>query len=198
MSKTKELYDYDYGGGLQLVCGIDEAGRGPLAGPVAAAACVMDKNIFIDGINDSKKISEKKREVLFDQIINTALSYHICMIYPDVIDEINILQATKKAMSECVSSITVSPQLVIIDHVDIVCNYKILSIIKGDATSYNVAAASILAKVARDRYMAEMDIKYPEYGFKRNKGYGTKEHIDAIKKYGATPIHRRSFIKNFV
>lgn len=194
---TIDLFEYDKSFGLTAIAGVDEVGRGPLAGPVVTACCVFNSAEMIDGINDSKKVSEKKRERLYEQITKVA-SYNVAMVSPREIDEINILRATEKAMRECVTGLKIIPDLVLIDAVKLDLPYATRSIIKGDATSYSIAAASIVAKVTRDRIMIEADSLYPQYGFSRNKGYGTKEHIDALKKFGPCPIHRRSFIKNFV
>ena len=196
---TRELFDYDKKFG-DLVAGIDEAGRGPLAGPVVCACCMMPMNEedMIEGINDSKKVSEKKREKLFEIIKEKAISYCIAVIQPEVIDDINILQATKLGMKNSFDGMDVKPNTLIVDAVKLDCDTKVVPIIKGDATSYNVAAASILAKVARDRIMREYDKEYPQYGFEKHKGYGTATHIKTIKEIGPCPIHRRSFIKNFV
>ena len=194
---TEDLFKYDKSFGFSAIAGVDEAGRGPLAGPVVTACCMLPLDEMIDGINDSKKVSEKKREKLFDLITQKAV-YSISIANCDEIDDINILNATKKAMTECIEKMSVRPELVIVDAVDLKVSVPIKSIIKGDATSYNVAGASILAKVTRDRIMREMDALYPEYGFAKHKGYGTKEHIDALIKYGPCPIHRYSFIKNFI
>lgn len=195
-----ELFHYDRQFNRKLICGIDEAGRGPLAGPVSIGAVIMpldDENI-IAGINDSKKLSAKKRDELYDIIKNKALAWSCIMLDNDVIDEINILEATKRAMYNAVESLKIKPELVLIDAVKLNLEVESKAIIKGDATSYNIAAASIIAKVTRDRLMDEYDAKYPEYNFKSNKGYGTKEHIEAIKKFGPCPIHRKTFIKNFL
>ena len=179
---------------------IDEAGRGPLAGPVVVAGVIMQGDSMIEGVNDSKKVSEKKRELLYDKILEEAISYSVAIIGQDVIDEINILNATKQGVTSVVKELDVRPDLIIIDaleHIDTNgVPYK--SIIKGDAKCYSIAAASIIAKVTRDRIMREWDEVYPQYGFITHKGYGTAKHISAIKEYGLTPIHRRSFTKNFV
>ncbi len=191
-------YDLKYSG--RLVAGIDEAGRGPLAGPVVCACVILpltSENI-IDGINDSKKLSEKKRELLFDKIIEKAISYSIVEVDEKTIDEINILNATKLGMKKALESLKVTPDIVLIDAVKVDTNLPQENIIKGDAKSYNIAAASILAKVYRDRLMVEMSKKYPEYGFEKHKGYGTKVHVEALKKYGKCEIHRNTFIKKFV
>ncbi|MBR6789217.1 MAG: ribonuclease HII [Clostridia bacterium] len=194
--KTIELFQHDknYNG---LIAGVDEAGRGPLCGPVVCACCVMG-DVFIDGINDSKKISEKKRELLFEEIINKAIAVGIAIVDEKIIDEINILNATKKCMENAIKNLSITPDIVLIDAVKgLNINAKTESIIKGDAKSYNIAAASIVAKVTRDRLMKDYHEKYPVYNFIKNKGYGTAEHIKAIKEFGASPIHRKTFIKNF-
>ncbi len=183
--------------GKQLIAGIDEAGRGPLAGPVVVASVIMPLDNIIDGINDSKKVAEKKRELLYQKIIDTALAYDIEVIDEKTIDEINILNATKMGMQNCIKNLKIKPDLVLIDAVQIKSDIETLSIIKGDAKSYSIAAASILAKVYRDNLMREYDKEFPMYGFAKHKGYGTKMHIDAIKQYGICKIHRRSFVKNF-
>ena len=184
---------------IKLIAGVDEAGRGPLAGPVAVASVIMplDKDI-IEGVNDSKKLTEKKREKLFDEIIEKAIAYHIELVDHKTIDEINILNATKLGMKTCIEKLSIKPDLVLIDAVKLDVQVPTESIIKGDAKSYNIACASILAKVSRDRLMLELDAIYPEYGFKKHKGYGTKAHIEALKQFGKCDIHRNSFIKNFV
>ncbi len=183
--------------GKQLIAGIDEAGRGPLAGPVVVASVIMPLDNIIDGINDSKKVAEKKRELLYQKIIDTALAYDIEVIDEKTIDEINILNATKMGMQNCIKNLKIKPDLVLIDAVEIKSDVETLSIIKGDAKSYSIAAASILAKVYRDNLTREYDKEFPMYGFAKHKGYGTKMHIDAIKQYGICKIHRRSFVKNF-
>lgn len=195
------MLDYEnkyYDNGMILVAGVDEAGRGPLAGPVCVASVIMPQNPIIEEINDSKKLSEKKREKLYEEIINTAISYKIELIDNKTIDEINILNATKLGMKRCLENMEIVPEIAIIDAVKVDTTIPTDSVVKGDALSYNVAAASILAKVTRDRLMIELDSKYPEYNFKKHKGYGTKEHIEALKKYGKCEIHRDSFIGNFV
>lgn len=185
--------------GLGAVAGIDEAGRGPLAGPVVAAAVILPKDIFLPFLNDSKKVTEKRRDVLFDQIKQEAIAYGIGIASNALIDEINILQATYEAMREAISKLSKTPDILLVDAVHIPnINIKQVGIVKGDAKSVNIAAASILAKVTRDRLMLEYDKIYPEYGFASNKGYGTAKHIEALKAYGACDIHRRSFIGNFV
>ena len=186
--------------GYKLIAGMDEAGRGPLAGPVCVAIAIMplEKDKIIEGINDSKKLSEKKREALFEKIINTAISYHIEFVDEKTIDNINILNATKLGMHKCINSIDVRPDMVLIDAVKLDTDIPTKSIIKGDALSYNIACASILAKVSRDIYILSLDEKYPMYNFKKHKGYGTKEHIENLKKYGPCPVHRKTFIGHFV
>ena len=184
---------------LGAVAGIDEAGRGPLAGPVVAAAVILPKDIFLPFLNDSKKVTEKRRDVLFDQIKQEAIAYGIGIASNALIDEINILQATYEAMREAVSKLNKTPDILLVDAVHIPSiSIKQVGIVKGDAKSVNIAAASILAKVTRDRLMLEYDKIYPEYGFASNKGYGTAKHIEALKACGACDIHRRSFIGNFV
>lgn len=198
------MFNFDLGfktENINLIAGVDEAGRGPLAGPVCVAAVIMplEQNKIIGGVNDSKKLTEKKREALFDEIINTALAYKIELVSEKEIDRVNILNATKQGMKQAICGLNTKPDLVLIDAVKLDgINVPQASIIKGDAKSYNIAAASILAKVTRDRLMLELDKKYPEYNFKKHKGYGTKEHIENLKKFGKCEIHRDSFIKNFV
>ncbi len=192
----KDLYKK----GFKNICGIDEAGRGPLAGPVVVAGVIMPENSMIEGVNDSKKVSEKKREKLYDLILEEATSYSVAIIGHDVIDDINILNATKRGVTEVVDGLDIKPELIIIDaleHID-TRGIPYESIIKGDAKCYNIAAASIIAKVTRDRIMREYDEIYPQYGFINHKGYGTAKHIAAIKEYGLCPIHRKSFTKNYV
>lgn len=183
-----------------FIAGMDEAGRGPLAGPVACACVIMplDKESIIEGVDDSKKLSAKKRDLLYDKIISTAIAYKVVLIDEKQIDKVNILNATKQGMQECVMGLTVLPDIVLIDAVKLNLPVKIHSIIHGDALSYSIACASILAKVTRDRFMEEQDALYPQYNFKQHKGYGTKLHIQNLKQYGPCEIHRRSFIKNFV
>ena len=182
---------------LGYICGIDEVGRGPFAGPVVAGAVILPPDCEILYVNDSKQLSEKMREQLYDEIMEKAVSVAVGYASPQRIDEINILQATYEAMREAVSKLAVTPQILLNDAVTIPqITIPQLPIIKGDAKSISIAAASIVAKVTRDRLMREYDKIMPEYGFASNKGYGSKEHIEAIKKYGPTPIHRRSFIHN--
>ena len=184
---------------LAYIAGIDEAGRGPLAGPVVAAAVILPKDIFLPFLNDSKKVTEKRRDVLFDEIKQNAIAYGIGIASNTLIDEINILQATYEAMREAINALEKTPDVLLVDAVHIPdINIKQVGIVKGDAKSVNIAAASILAKVTRDRLMAEYDKIYPEYGFASNKGYGTATHIAALKEIGPCAIHRKSFIGNFV
>lgn len=192
----KELYQK----GFQTIAGIDEAGRGPLAGPVVVAGVIMPKDSMIEGVNDSKKVSEKKREKLYDLILEEAISYSVAVIGQDCIDDINILNATKQGVSTVVEELDVKPDLILVDALTHINTKGIPydSIIKGDAKCYCIAAASILAKVTRDRIMRQWDEIYPQYGFAKHKGYGTAAHIAAIKEYGLCPIHRRNFTKNFV
>ena len=187
-----------FGAGYQLVCGVDEAGRGPLAGPVCAAAVILPPGLEIPGLNDSKKLTEKKRCELFDVITSEAVSYGIALVSEKEIDEINILQATFRAMEQAVSRMDVSPDLVLVDgnrepHMP----YPVKTVIKGDSLSASIAAASILAKVTRDRLMEQLDETYPQYGFAVHKGYGTKRHYAALTEHGPCPIHRMSFLKKF-
>lgn len=199
--KYDKLYAYEreyHAKGYSVIAGIDEAGRGPLAGPVVAGCCILDPNVKILGLDDSKKLSEKKREELFTEIKEKALAWTVCEISAEVIDEINILEATKKAMRTCVEDISrkLRPDLLLIDAVNLSgTGVDVVPIIKGDANSDSIAAASILAKVTRDHIMIELDNTYPGYGFAKHKGYGTKDHYAAIRELGMTPIHRRSFLK---
>lgn len=185
---------------IKYICGIDEAGRGPLAGPVVVASVIMPKDSMIEGVNDSKKVSEKKREELYDKILDEAISYGIGIIDWNKIDEINILNATKLGLTTALKELTKKPDLILVDALTKIDTLGIPynSIIKGDAKAYSISAASIIAKVTRDRIMRGWDEVYPMYGFEKHKGYGTKAHIEAIKEYGLCPIHRRSFTKNFV
>ena len=190
-------YENKYKG--KLIAGIDEAGRGPLAGPVVCACVIMplDEDKLIDGINDSKKLTEKKREELYDKIKERAIAYSIVEVDERTIDRINILNATKLGMKRALDGLKVKPDIVLIDAVKLDTDLLQDNIIKGDAKSYNIASASILAKVYRDRLMKELSEKYPQYNFAKHKGYGTKEHIENLKKYGKCELHRETFIKNF-
>ncbi len=184
--------------GYKYVCGVDEVGRGPLAGPVVCAAVIMPLDNIIEGVDDSKKLTAKKREMLSEKIKNSAVAYAICRVEPQTIDEINILQATRLCMKNAVESLKIIPDYVICDGnmtLDITIPQK--SIIKGDSLSYSIGAASIIAKVYRDRLMDEYALTYPDYSFEKNKGYGTAEHIAAIKRAGICPVHRRSFVKKW-
>ena len=194
-----EYENLAYADGFEVVCGIDEAGRGPLAGPVYAAAVILPKGHIVEGVNDSKKISEKKRDMLYDKIIEECVDYSIGIATEKEIDEINILQATFLAMRRAVEGLSVKPDIALIDgnktpNLDI----EQRAIIKGDSKSANISAASIIAKVSRDRYMLEIAEKYPEYQFEKHKGYGTKLHYEMIEKYGVSPIHRITFLKKFL
>lgn len=181
-----------------ILCGIDEAGRGPLAGPVCAAACVLPEGLVIEGLNDSKKLSEKRREALYEQITTQAVAWAVCLVDEAVIDEINILQATFRAMRGAVAKLGVQPDLCLVDgNRDPGLGLPTRTVVKGDASCASVAAASILAKVTRDRLMCAYDAQYPGYGFAVHKGYGTQAHYAAIQQLGLCPIHRRSFLKNY-
>lgn len=180
-----------------LIAGIDEAGRGPLAGPLVCACVIMPKTDLIEDIDDSKKLSAKKRECLFDKITEKAIAYSIIEIDEKTIDEINILNATKLGMKKALEGLSIVPELVLTDAVRIETDIPQQNIIHGDGLSYNIAAASILAKVYRDRLMQKLSISYPQYLFAQHKGYGTKQHIENLKKYGPCPHHRKTFIKNF-
>lgn len=186
--------------GVKLIAGIDEAGRGPLAGPVAVGIAIMPENSMIEGVNDSKKVSEKKREKLYDLITQEAIAWNVGIADQNEIDEINILNATKLALTRAIDGLKIKPDLILVDALTNINTLGIpyKSIIKGDAKEYSIAAASILAKVTRDRMMREYDEIYPQYGFSGHKGYGTAKHIAAIKEYGPCILHRKSFIKNFI
>jgi len=187
-----------YEKGYKLIAGVDEVGRGPLAGPVVAAAVILGEGVLIPGVNDSKKLSEEKREYLYEEIKSKALCWSIGIVDEKVIDEINILNAACLAMKKALDGLTERPDYILLDAVtlkDVDIPQK--GIIKGDALSLSIAAASIIAKVERDRMVSAYDEQYPHFGFSKHKGYGTKEHIECIKKYGLLPIHRRSFTKNF-
>ncbi len=194
MKEYEKMYD-----SFSFICGIDEVGRGPLAGPVVAGAVILPKNCEILYLNDSKQLTEKKREELYEVIMEKAVATGLGFVSPERIDEINILQATYEAMRKAVRELKIEPDLLLNDAVTIPeVSIKQVPIVKGDAKSISIAAASIIAKVTRDRLMTEYDSVYPGYGFAANKGYGVKEHIAAIKKIGPTPIHRKSFIRNFL
>ena len=200
LNLLKEEENKLYEQGIEYICGIDEAGRGPLAGPVVVGAVIMPKDSFIEGVNDSKKISEKKREKIYDQILEEAIAYSIGVIDRQTIDDINILNATKLGVKQAVGSLKQRPDVIMVDALTGLETDGIpyISVVKGDAKNYSIAAASIIAKVTRDRMMKEWDNVYPEYGFEKHKGYGTAAHIAAIREHGLCPIHRRSFTKNFV
>lgn len=183
--------------GRKFIAGIDEVGRGPLAGPVVCAAVIMPLDDIINGVDDSKKLTEKKREKLYTLITEKAIAYKICQIEHDEIDRINILNAVKKCMKMCIDGLEVKPDVVLVDAVDMDFGVPSEAIIKGDYLSYSIGAASIIAKVYRDRLMCDYDLLYPGYGFAKHKGYGTKAHIDRIKEVGPCAIHRRTFIKHF-
>lgn len=194
------MLDYEKKFNNKIIAGIDEAGRGPLAGPVVCAAVIMplNNNDIVEGINDSKKLTAKKREFLYEKIIEKALAYYICEVDEKTIDKINILNSTKLGMQTCLEKLKIKPEIVLTDAVKINTVINQENIIHGDALSYNIAAASILAKVYRDNIMIKLDKKYPQYNFAKHKGYGTKLHIDNLKKFGPCPIHRKTFIKNFI
>lgn len=198
LTELKKIENEIYKTGVQTICGIDEAGRGPLAGPVVVAAVIMPKDSFIEGVNDSKKVSEKKREALYEQITDEAIAWGVGIIDQKEIDEINILNATKKGLTTAIKELKVKPDRIIVDALDKIDTLGIpyTPIIKGDAKCYSIAAASIIAKVTRDRIMRQWDEIYPMYGFEKHKGYGTAMHMQAIREYGLCPLHRRSFTKN--
>lgn len=189
-----------YENNINYICGIDEAGRGPLAGPVVVGAVILPKDSFIEGVNDSKKISEKKREKIYEQILEEAISYSVGIIDQKTIDEINILNATKLGVKIALEGLKQRPDVIMVDALNNMDTLGIpyISVVKGDAKNYSIAAASIIAKVTRDRIMKEWDEIYPIYGFSKHKGYGTAEHIRIIKENGPCILHRKSFIKNFV
>lgn len=193
----EKLYEIEK---IRYIAGIDEAGRGPLAGPVVVGIVILPKDSMIEGVNDSKKVSEKKREKVYEDIIAEAIDWSVGIVDQNEIDEINILNATKKALTMAIENLKVKPDLILVDALEKIDTkgipYK--SIIKGDAKEYSIAAASIIAKVTRDRIMKQWDEIYPQYGFAGHKGYGTAKHIQAIKEYGPCILHRKSFIKNFI
>lgn len=210
LMEIKKIEEELYLKGVNSIAGIDEAGRGPLAGPVVVACVIMPRDSMIEGVNDSKKVSEKKREKLYDQIIEEAIAYGVGIVSQEEIDRINILNATKEGLTMAIKEIEKDlkekqrsfekPEIILVDALTKIdtdgISYK--SIIKGDAKSYSIAAASIIAKVTRDRIMRQWDEVYPMYGFEKHKGYGTAAHIAAIKEYGLCPLHRHSFVKNIV
>ena len=194
--EEKKLYQKN----IKLICGIDEAGRGPLAGPVVVGAVILPENSFIEGVNDSKRVSEKKREKLYEQITNEAIAYSVGIVDQKKIDEINILNATKLGLKIALEGLKQKPEIILVDALTNIDTLGIpyISVIKGDAKNYCIAAASIIAKVTRDRIMREWDKVYPIYGFAKHKGYGTAEHIRIIKENGPCILHRKTFIKNFI
>lgn len=203
LQRLEELSKYEkeyYSKGYKFICGIDEAGRGPLAGPVVAGAVILPEGCLIEGVNDSKKLSEKKREKLYDEITNNAVAWAVGIVDNNVIDEINILEATRRAMKLAIEGLKIKPDYILIDAEKKVDTGGIpyLPIIKGDALSISIASASIIAKVTRDRMMYEYDKIFPVYDFAKHKGYGTKAHIDAIKANGLCMIHRKTFTSKFV
>lgn len=200
LQEIRKIEEDIYSQGTEYICGIDEAGRGPLAGPVVVASVIMPKDSMIEGVNDSKKISEKKREKLYDEIIENAISYSVGIVDQKEIDRVNILNATKAGLTECIKGLKVKPEIILVDALTGIdtCGIPYHSIVKGDAKSYSIAAASIIAKVTRDRIMRQWHDVYPEYNFIQHKGYGTAAHIAAIREYGLCPLHRLSFVKNIV
>ena len=192
-----ELFEFDaeYYNKYEYIAGVDEVGRGPLAGPVCAAAVILPKGLVIDGVNDSKKLTEKRREAIFEVIKKDALAWSVAFVEPEIIDEINIRQATHLAMQKAVDALEIKAEFLLVDGSDrIEFNTPSEYIIKGDAKSQSIAAASVMAKVTRDRYMVEMAKEYPYYAFEKNEGYGTKLHMEGIREMGLCPLHRRSFI----
>lgn len=201
MVDVHELLEYEkkcLDAGYKYICGVDEVGRGPLAGPVTCTAVIMPLDDLIQGVNDSKKVSKNKRIKLYDVIMEKAIAVNTVSYDNHQIDEMNILEATKACMKDAIMGLSVKPDIVLVDALKLDIPYKTMGIIKGDALSYSIASASIVAKVTRDKFMYEMAEKYPEYDFQNNVGYGTAKHISALKEFGPTPIHRKTFIKNFV
>ena len=200
LTKLKQIEQDFHKQGYKYICGIDEAGRGPLAGPVVVASAIMPEESMIEGVNDSKKVSEKKRELLYEKIIEEAISYSVAIISEKEIDKVNILNATKEGLTQTLVGLKTKPDLILVDALDKIDTLGISfkPIIKGDALVYSISCASIIAKVTRDRIMRQMDEIYPEYGFAGHKGYGTAKHIQAIKEYGLCDKHRKSFTKNFI
>lgn len=201
MVDVHELLEYEkkcLDAGYKYICGVDEVGRGPLAGPVTCTAVIMPLDDLIQGVNDSKKVSKNKRIKLYDVIMEKAIAVNTVSYDNHQIDEMNILEATKSCMRDAIMGLSVKPDIVLVDALKLDIPYKTMGIIKGDALSYSIASASIVAKVTRDKFMFEMAEKHPEYDFQNNVGYGTAKHIAALKEFGPTPIHRKTFIKNFV
>lgn len=203
--EEKQYTNYEFdalyrGQGIVHLCGVDEAGRGPLAGPVYAAAVILDPDVVIEGVNDSKKLSEKRREALFDEICEKAVAYGIASASVEEIERLNILQATFLAMSRAVAALSITPDFVLVDGNQVPHGIErpVETVVKGDARSASIAAASILAKVSRDRYMLALDAQYPQYAFAKHKGYGTKVHCEALQAFGPSPEHRLSFLKNIL
>ena len=200
LTEMKKIEEEFYEKKIELIGGIDEAGRGPLAGPVVVACVIMPKDSMIEGVNDSKKVSEKKREKLYEEITKTAISYEVGIIDQKEIDNINILNATKLGLTTAIKGLKVKPEFILVDALTNIdtCRIPYQSIVKGDAKCYCIACASIIAKVTRDRIMRQWAEVYPQYGFEKHKGYGTAMHIQAIKEYGLCPLHRHSFVKNIL
>ena len=200
LNKLKEFEQKLYDDKIKYIAGIDEAGRGPLAGPVVIGCVIMNKESFIEYVNDSKKVSEKRREMLYEKITEEAISWSTGIVWQNEIDEINILNATKKALTMAIDNLDVKPDMILVDALDKIDTRGIpyISVIKGDAKIYSISVASIIAKVTRDRIMREYDEVYPEYEFSSHKGYGTAKHVQAIKEYGICPLHRKTFVKNFI
>lgn len=199
LNKMMEYEESLYLKGYNLIGGIDEAGRGPLCGPVVAAVVILKQGEYIEKVNDSKKLSEKTREKLYEEIISKAIDYSVGIVDEKVIDEINILEATRLAMKKAVEGLKIKPEYILVDaEKKVPIDIPYLPIIRGDSLSISIASSSIIAKVTRDRMLQEMDKEYPEYNFKKNKGYGTAEHISAIKEHGLCKIHRKTFCKKFI
>ena len=200
LNKLKEYEKKLYDKGIKYIAGIDEAGRGPLAGPVVVGCVIMPQDSFIEYVNDSKKVSETKREMLYEKITNEAIAWSTGIVMQDEIDEINILNATKKALTMAIDNLKIKPEVIVVDALEKIDTHQIpyISVIKGDAKIYSISAASIVAKVTRDRIMREYDQIYPQYGFASHKGYGTAKHIQAIKEYEICSIHIKSFVKKFI
>ena len=201
MVDVHELLEYEkkcLDAGYKYICGVDEVGRGPLAGPVTCTAVIMPLDDLIQGVNDSKKVSKNKRIKLYEIIMEKAIAVNTVSYDNHQIDEMNILEATKACMRDAIMGLSVKPDIVLVDALKLDIPYKTMGIIKGDALSYSIASASIVAKVTRDKFMFEIAEKHPEYDFQNNVGYGTAKHIAALKEFGPTPIHRKTFIKNFV
>ncbi len=198
MNDLWEIEEQCFAAGAQVICGVDEAGRGPLAGPVCAAAVILPRGLEIPGLNDSKKLTDRKRRALYDVIVEQAAAYGVALVDERTVDEINILQATFRAMEQAVAQLPAVPDLALVDgNREPALKTAVRCVIGGDGKSANIAAASILAKVTRDRLMEELDRQYPQYGFAVHKGYGTRRHYEALREYGPCPIHRRTFLRKF-